>query len=182
MGSPDLVETTLLAHIQAIELTRGIRDPEAISDVILRTLMRLGNLDPKFGEIADYFMSNYSSKTFDPPETLRGGEFVFKRPERLLTSVKFPTAEPQTLQPLRSRIFEILLTNLGRVVSNQSLLDYAWGTKIDHSGDFGLVKVHIHHLRKNIDHPGINISGKMEDSHILSIHGNGYKLRSCDSY
>jgi DNA-binding response OmpR family regulator len=77
--------------------------------------------------------------------------------------------ESQTvrLTPIEYRLLHVLALNSGRGVSNERLVDAAWGFG---AGDISLLKTHISHIRKKLK------LGAQADADISSIPGVGYRL------
>lgn len=71
-----------------------------------------------------------------------------------------------TLKPKAYAILEYLMKHNDRVVSRQELLDHIWNEDTP-EGD--PLRVHIHHLRQQIDQP-------FEQHLIHTVHGVGYRI------
>ncbi len=65
------------------------------------------------------------------------------------------------------QILEYLLRHAGQVLTREMILDYVWGPSIERYTN--VVDVHVHHLRKKIDHP-------FENKLIKTVSNLGYKL------
>jgi DNA-binding response OmpR family regulator len=71
-----------------------------------------------------------------------------------------------SLKPKAFAILEYLMKHKDRVVSRQELLDYIWH---DDPPEGDPLRVHIHHLRQQIDQP-------FEQRLIHTVHGVGYRI------
>ncbi len=70
------------------------------------------------------------------------------------------------LTPIESRLLHLLLTHSGQVLTTEMIVERVWG--YDDSGDTGLVKTHIRHLRQKIE-PEPNAP-----QFIVTVPGVGY--------
>jgi DNA-binding response OmpR family regulator len=64
----------------------------------------------------------------------------------------------------------LLITNTGQVLTTDTIIERVWG--YDESGDSGLVKTHIRHLRQKIE-PSPN-----DPCFIMTVPGVGYTFTS----
>jgi two-component system response regulator RegX3 len=71
--------------------------------------------------------------------------------------------------PLKEfELLELLLRNVGRVLTRQQLIERVWGS--DYVGDTKTLDVHVKRLRAKIEaEPGAPV-------HLLTVRGVGYKL------
>ena len=76
------------------------------------------------------------------------------------TSVRMPLREFEVL--------ELLMTNAGRVVTRDTLIDRVWGG--DYVGDTKTLDVHVKRLRAKIEPDPTN------PAYLLTVRGLGYKL------
>jgi two-component system, OmpR family, response regulator RegX3 len=80
--------------------------------------------------------------------------------------------EPVRLPLKEFELLAILLTNAGRVLTRETLIDRVWGA--DYVGDTKTLDVHVKRLRKKVEpdpaHPG----------RIVTIRGLGYKYETSD--
>jgi two-component system response regulator RegX3 len=73
--------------------------------------------------------------------------------------------------PLREfEVLDLLMTNAGRVVTRDTLIDRVWGT--DYVGDTKTLDVHIRRLRSRIEHD------PSAPDHIVTIRGLGYRFEA----
>ncbi|MBO0732161.1 MAG: winged helix-turn-helix transcriptional regulator, partial [Acidimicrobiaceae bacterium] len=74
----------------------------------------------------------------------------------------------QVSLPLKEfELLELLMSNAGRVLTRETLIDRVWGPH--YVGDTKTLDVHVKRLRAKIDDPG-------SPSRITTIRGLGYKL------
>ena len=85
-------------------------------------------------------------------------------PERHEVEIR---GEPVRLPLKEFELLEILLTNAGRVLTRDTLIDRVWGT--DYVGDTKTLDVHIKRLRSKIEDDPAN------PTRIITIRGLGYK-------
>lgn len=72
------------------------------------------------------------------------------------------------LTPKEYELLRCLLLNAGRVVTHDSLLNFAWGANFE--GETEMLKVHIRHLREKIER------NPSAPEYVLTVRGVGYKL------
>jgi DNA-binding response OmpR family regulator len=72
------------------------------------------------------------------------------------------------LTPKEYELLRCLLINSGRVVTHDTLLNFAWGSNFD--GDTEMLKVHIRHLREKVER------NPSAPEYVLTVRGVGYKL------
>ncbi|HLY67257.1 MAG TPA: response regulator transcription factor [Chloroflexota bacterium] len=72
------------------------------------------------------------------------------------------------LTPKEFELLRCLLLNSGKVVSHDSLLNFAWGANAE--GDTEMLKVHVRHLREKIER------NPSAPEYVLTVRGIGYKL------
>jgi len=70
------------------------------------------------------------------------------------------------LTPTESRLFHLLLTHTGQVLTTDMIIERVWG--YNEVGDTGLVKTHIRHLRQKVE-PDPN-----SPRYIMTVPGVGY--------
>jgi DNA-binding response OmpR family regulator len=76
--------------------------------------------------------------------------------------------EPVALTPTEFQILRCLMINYGRVVTHETLLNYAWGSNFE--GEAEMLKVHIRHLREKIE------AMPSSPTLIKTVRGVGYRL------
>ncbi|HEX6511377.1 MAG TPA: response regulator transcription factor [Chloroflexota bacterium] len=72
------------------------------------------------------------------------------------------------LTPKEFDLLRCLLLNAGKVVTHDTLLNFAWGSNFE--GDTEMLKVHIRHVREKIER------NPSAPEHVLTVRGVGYKL------
>ncbi|MBV8084964.1 MAG: response regulator transcription factor [Chloroflexi bacterium] len=72
------------------------------------------------------------------------------------------------LTPKEYELLRCLIINAGKVVSHDTLLNFAWGSNFD--GDTEMLKVHIRHLREKVER------NPSAPEYVLTVRGVGYKL------
>lgn len=72
------------------------------------------------------------------------------------------------LTDVQYRIMELLIKQVGQVVSAESIIRYVWGSS--HTGTRENLRVMIVRLRKKIEH------NYLQPEVLLTIHGSGYIL------
>ena len=76
--------------------------------------------------------------------------------------------ESVALTPTEFQVLRCLMINFGRVVTHETLLNYAWGSNFE--GETEMLKVHIRHLREKLEaHPS-------SPTLIKTVRGVGYRL------
>ncbi len=99
----------------------------------------------------------------DGGDPLEVGEVTLD-PDRYEVVVR---GEPVSLPLKEFELLHLLLTNVGRVVTRETLIDRIWGH--DYVGDTKTLDVHIKRLRSKVElDPG-------HPAHIVTIRGLGYK-------
>lgn len=78
-------------------------------------------------------------------------------------------AQEVELSPKEFELLRVLLTNSGKAVPRESLLERVWGD--DFYGDERTLDVHIRWLREKIE------SNPSQPQHILTVRGVGYKFK-----
>ena len=71
------------------------------------------------------------------------------------------------LTPIEFRLLQLLISNVGRVISTDRLIEYGWNYG---NGDPSLLKTHISHIRKKLRLP------RTGPGSISVIHGVGYRF------
>ena len=80
--------------------------------------------------------------------------------------------EQVKLTPVEFRLLAYLVSNAGRVLSFEQILDNVWGSEYKGNDDY--VHVYVSHLRSKIERDPKN------PRYILSIHGVGYIFEKQD--
>ena len=171
----------MLPGLSGIDVCRSIRQRSNVPVIMLTA--KDGEIDKVVGlEIGadDYVTKPYSSRELlarikavlrrntEPedllPSTIEGGP-VRMDVERHVVSIN----GTQTPLPLKEfELLEMLLRNVGRVLTRGQLIDRVWGS--DYIGDTKTLDVHIKRLRAKVEpDPGAPM-------HIVTVRGLGYKF------
>ena len=171
----------MLPGLSGIDVCRSIRQRSNVPVIMLTA--KDGEIDKVVGlEIGadDYVTKPYSSRELlarikavlrrntEPedllPSTIEGGP-VRMDVERHVVSIN----GTQTPLPLKEfELLEMLLRNVGRVLTRDQLIDRVWGS--DYIGDTKTLDVHIKRLRAKVEpDPGAPV-------HIVTVRGLGYKF------
>lgn len=142
--------------------------------------------DPEADEVRalELGADDYLRKPFGPRHLLARIRALTRRANTSahVTSTSLVTAGPITLDSMRheasrdgakvrltpteSRLLHLLLTHTGQVLTTDVIVERVWG--YDDSGDTGLVKTHIRHLRQKVE-PEPNAP-----QYIMTVPGVGY--------
>ena len=171
----------MLPGLSGIDVCRSIRQRSNVPVIMLTA--KDGEIDKVVGlELGadDYVTKPYSSRellarikavlrrTAEPeellPSTVEGGP-VRMDVERHVVSID---GTPTPLPLKEFELLEMLLRNVGRVLTRVQLIDRVWGS--DYVGDTKTLDVHIKRLRAKIEpDPGHPV-------HIITVRGLGYKF------
>lgn len=171
----------MLPGLSGIDICRSIRQRSNVPVIMLTA--KDGEIDKVVGlEIGadDYVTKPYSSRELlarikavlrrnaEPeellPTTVEGGP-VRMDIERHVVSIN---GTPTPLPLKEFELLEMLLRNVGRVLTRGQLIDRVWGS--DYVGDTKTLDVHIKRLRAKIEpDPGAPV-------HIVTVRGLGYKF------
>ena len=179
---PDVVVLDVnLPKLSGFEVLRKIAEGEATPVIMLTALGDDDNVVKGFRLGAD----DYVTKPFSPRQLAMRIRAVAKRGAQATTAAaarEIPVGNMVLdveghevrvgerhvrLTPLEFRIFYLLASNVGRVVSSSRLVEYAWGYD---GADAGLLKTHVCHIRMKLKLP----RGQVGD--ILAVPGVGYRL------
>ena len=173
----------MLPGLSGIDVCRAIRQRSNVPVIMLTA--KDGEIDKVVGlEIGadDYVTKPYSSRELlarikavlrrnnEPeellPATIEGGP-VRMDVDRHVVSV----SGTQVQLPLKEfELLEMLLRNVGRVLTRVQLIDRVWGS--DYFGDTKTLDVHIKRLRAKIE------PDPARPVHIVTVRGLGYKFDS----
>lgn len=173
----------MLPGLSGIDVCRAIRQRSNVPVIMLTA--KDGEIDKVVGlEIGadDYVTKPYSSRELlarikavlrrnnEPeellPATIEGGP-VRMDVDRHVVSV----SGTQVQLPLKEfELLEMLLRNVGRVLTRVQLIDRVWGS--DYVGDTKTLDVHIKRLRAKIE------PDPARPVHIVTVRGLGYKFDS----
>lgn len=173
----------MLPGLSGIDVCRAIRQRSNVPVIMLTA--KDGEIDKVVGlEIGadDYVTKPYSSRELlarikavlrrnnEPeellPSTVEGGP-VRMDVERHVVAV----SGTQVQLPLKEfELLEMLLRNVGRVLTRVQLIDRVWGS--DYVGDTKTLDVHIKRLRAKVEPDPAN------PVHIVTVRGLGYKFEA----
>lgn len=180
--SPDVVVLDItLPHVNGLEVCHRIRQSSSTPVILLTGHGDEEHVIQGFRMGAD----DYVTKPFSPRQLSMRIQAVCRR--GTVTADREPTRELEVgdfvldveshevhigakttqLTSIEFRLLYLLANNLGRVVSANRLVDYAWG--IDR-GDVSLLKTHMSHIRTKLD---LAVSGPNSISVIPRV---GYRL------
>lgn len=168
-----------------IEVCRIIRNASPTPVILLTARREEDEVEAGFSAGAD----DYVTKPFSPRQLVlrikavarrAGADSGSTRPMPLTVGPLLLDPEAhqvrhgaQTVQltPIEFRVFYLLASNVGRVVTLERLVDYVWGFD---SGDPALLKTHVCHIRQKL---GLGASGPGQ---IGSLPRVGYRLVVAD--
>ncbi|WP_435202136.1 response regulator [Janibacter sp. GS2] len=173
----------MLPGLSGIDVCRAIRQRSNVPVIMLTA--KDGEIDKVVGlEIGadDYVTKPYSSRELlarikavlrrnnEPeelvPATVEGGP-VRMDVDRHVVAVR----GTQVQLPLKEfELLEMLLRNIGRVLTRVQLIDRVWGS--DYVGDTKTLDVHIKRLRAKVE------SDPASPVHIVTVRGLGYKFEA----
>jgi DNA-binding response OmpR family regulator len=182
LDAPDLVLLDVaMPRMSGLEVCRKIRQTSPTPVIILSAAGDEENVVQGYRHGAD----DYVTKPFSPKQLALRIRAVIRRSsgmavvetERLVQVGDFVldleanqvriSGESLQLTPLEFRIFHLLATNEGKVVSFARLVEYGWNYD---GGEAGMLKTHISHLRKKLKlAPG-------QPGYIQGLHGIGYVM------
>jgi two-component system response regulator RegX3 len=100
----------------------------------------------------------------EDPEPLTAGGLTLD-PERLTLSLRGTT---QSVPPKEFALLYLLASNMGRVLTRQTIIDRVWG--VDYFGDTKTLDVHIKRLRSRVE------EDPSQPTLIMTVRGVGYTL------
>ena len=178
---PDLVILDIqMPKLDGFEVCRQMRN-ETNSMVLILTA-----LDREDDEVRGLELGadDYLRKPFSPRQLLARIKAVMRRAGNVrgVAGTSTVTVGPITLDAMRhevtrdgakvrltpteSRLLHLLITNTGQVLTTDMIIERVWG--YDETGDSGLVKTHIRHLRQKVE-PAPN-----SPRFIMTVPGVGY--------
>ncbi|MBE6905884.1 MAG: response regulator transcription factor [Ruminococcaceae bacterium] len=165
----------MLPGISGLELLHCIRETEEHRNKPVIILTAIGDEATQlfsFDEMAD----DYVTKPFSPKILVKRVQSLIRRSvhesptlqygDLLMNFDSYEVFDFGKRVKLTLREFEllsVLMTNAGKVLSRQQLLNHAWG--YNYFGDERIVDVHVKNLRK-----------KLKSNVITTVKGVGYKL------
>jgi DNA-binding response OmpR family regulator len=184
LDGPDMVVLdVMLPGIDGFEVCRRIRR-RSRTPVILLTA-RGDEADRVWG--LDLGADDYIAKPFSHKELLARIRAVARRADQARTpdqgilqigdlSIDFGRREVRVgdrvveLTPKEYGILHCLALNAGKVVTHETILNFAWGS--NHlEGDADMLKVHLRHLREKVER------NPSAPEYILTLRGVGYRMR-----
>jgi len=171
----------MLPHMDGLEICRNLRSRPQTSDIpIIMITAKAEESDRIVG--LEMGADDYVTKPFSPREVLARVKAIFRRLEKpkagevrqeyggiALDHSRHEVTYKGKSHSLTTKEFKLLeyfLTNKGRVLSRDVLLNEIWG--YDYFGTTRTVDVHVAHLRHKFQ-----VLGKS----LVSIKGLGYKLQ-----
>ena len=173
----------MLPGLSGIDICRSIRQRSNVPVIMLTA--KDGEIDKVVGlEIGadDYVTKPYSSRELlarikavlrrnnEPeelvPSTIEGGPVRMDVDRHVVTVA----GEPAQLPLKEFELLEMLLRNVGRVLTRTQLIDRIWGS--DYVGDTKTLDVHVKRLRAKIE------PDPASPVHIITVRGLGYKFEA----
>ena len=183
-GGADLVLLDLmLPGLSGTEVCRALRATSSVPIIMLTA--RDSEVDKVVG--LELGADDYVTKPFSHRELVARVRAVLRRraepeapapkaleagPVRMDVERHLVTVGGEPVQlPLKEfELLELLLRNVGRVLTRQQLIERVWGS--DYVGDTKTLDVHVKRLRAKIERePG-------SPEHLLTVRGVGYKLEA----
>jgi DNA-binding response OmpR family regulator len=170
----------LLPELSGVEVCRSYRSRGGAAPVIMLTAKK-SLISKEIG--LDSGADDYITKPFQlrelsariraflrrpalsPVSLLKVGDIVLDRVTLTVTK----SEQPLHLLPKEFALLEVLMRHQGRTMKVDSLLDLIWGTETEVAAD--TLRSNIKTLRRKIDNPG-------KPSHIVTVHGIGYRIEA----
>lgn len=186
---PDLIILDLmLPGMDGLDVCKQLRQQQIFTPILMLTAR-----DEEFDKVLGLELGadDYMTKPFSPREVVAKVKAILRRVDQLeagrteeyLTGEKlsigqldiypdrhesYINGELMELTPKEFELLVYLITNKGRVLTREQLLQTIW--KFDYAGDTRSVDVHISHLREKIE------ENTRKPSYIKTIRGLGYKM------
>jgi len=174
---PDLMVLDLmLPNIDGLEVARQLRQAGRTFPILMLTA-RADTADVVSG--FDSGADDYLRKPFEMPELVSRIRVLLKRAESEAPSLQYrasgveidPSSRRVTangevveLTAKEYELLEFLVTNAGRVISRDEIIDAVWGGQ--HGADSNVIEVFVHHIRNKI--------GDRDNKIIQTVRGVGY--------
>ena len=166
-----------LPKLSGFDVVKRLRTEKCITPIIILTV--LNELNDKV-ELLNLGADDYLTKPFAVTELLARVRALLRRPRHLQGEVlkignleldpdKFLVMKNGIRIPMSAREFsllEYLLTNKGKVLSRQKIMDKIWGEDADPFSN--TVEVHIMNIRKKLE--------TETEHYIFTISNRGYKI------
>jgi DNA-binding response OmpR family regulator len=174
---PDLMVLDLmLPNLDGLEVSRQLREAGYRFPILMLTARsQTGDVVSGFDAGAD----DYLRKPFEMPELVSRIRVLLKRAESEVPSPQYRASgveidpssrrvtvdgEPVELTAKEYELLEFLVTNAGRVIPREEILEAVWGGQ--HAADSNVIEVFVHHVRNKI--------GDRDNRIIQTVRGVGY--------
>jgi len=174
---PDLMVLDLmLPNLDGLEVSRQIRESGYRFPILMLTARsQTGDVVSGFDAGAD----DYLRKPFEMPELVSRIRVLLKRAEAEVPSLQYRASgievdpssrrvtvdgEPVELTAKEYELLAFLVTNAGRVIPREEILEAVWGGQ--HGADSNVIEVFVHHVRSKI--------GDRDNRIIQTVRGVGY--------
>lgn len=176
-AEPDLLVLDLmLPNLNGLEVARQLRQGGKKFPILMLTAKaETADVVTGFDSGAD----DYLRKPFEIPELLSRVRVLLKRAESETPSLQYRASgveiDPSSRRVLADgelveltakeyELLEFLVTNAGRVISRDEIIEAVWGGQ--HGADSNVIEVFVHHLRNKI--------GDRDNRIIQTVRGVGY--------
>jgi two-component system response regulator RegX3 len=173
---PDLVLLdVMLPRVSGIDVCRTIRAAGSRTPIIMVTA-KTSEIDTVVGlEVGadDYVSKPYRLRRTPPPEEVPDESDVLDAGDLRLDPERhevYLRGQEVNLPLKEFELLELLMTNAGRVLTRETLIDRVWGPH--YVGDTKTLDVHVKRLRARIE------DDPAHPRRITTIRGLGYKLES----
>lgn len=174
-----IVLDIMLPEMNGYDVCRSLRADGDTTPILMLTAK---DADLELAKGLDTGADDYVVKPFSYVVLLSRIRAVIRRAQRLQTSTEIIVGDirldvgahaawrgdqPVDLSPRALAVLEFLMSNVGHVVSKESILDAVW----DHTftGDDNIVEVYVSRIRQAIDAP-------FERHAVETVRGLGYRL------
>jgi two-component system response regulator ArlR len=174
---PDLLVLDLmLPNVDGLEVARQLRQAGKKFPILMLTA-RADTADVVSG--FDSGADDYLRKPFEMPELVSRIRVLLKRAESEAPSLQLRASgveidpssrrvtadgQPVELTAKEYELLEFLVTNAGRVISRDEIIEAVWGGQ--HGADSNVIEVFVHHIRNKI--------GDRDNKIIQTVRGVGY--------
>lgn len=162
----------MLPHVSGLDLLKRIRENKQTPVLMLTAL------DDEYTQLTSFdgLADDYITKPFSPKLLVKRVQAVLRRTGKVENTLEigdisidldsyeaYEGAERIQLTFKELELLKVLMSNQGKVLNRQQLLNYVWG--YDFFGDERTVDVHIKNIRK-----------KFNNTIITTVKGVGYKI------
>jgi two-component system response regulator ArlR len=174
---PDLMVLDLmLPNVDGLEVARHLRQAGKKFPILMLTA-RADTADVVSG--FDSGADDYLRKPFEMPELVSRIRVLLKRAESEVPSLQLRASgveiDPSSRRVIANgqaveltakeyELLEFLVTNAGRVISRDEIIEAVWGGQ--HGADSNVIEVFVHHIRNKI--------GDRDNKIIQTVRGVGY--------